>query len=113
MFELKQNEPHQINTIDSIVDDHGFLTDPDKWTEAFAASALGLMPYSLSSQHKDVIHYVRKKYLQYSGLPPARDICNSIGMEESMLIVLFGSCLQLWRASGLPRPDDEIGSHLN
>lgn len=40
------------------VDDRGFLIDPEVWTEAFAASALGLQPHGLPSQHKEVIHRV-------------------------------------------------------
>ena len=51
------------------VDDLGFLISPEEWTEAFAASALSLLPHGLSSQHKDVIQYVRSKYLHLGALP--------------------------------------------
>ena len=101
------------NSTNVFVDEEGFLINPEQWSEAFAASALGLLPRSLSSQHKDVLHYVRKKYLHLGALPPVRHVCKSIGMEKSDLKVLFGSCLQLWRAAGLPSPDDEIRSHMN
>ena len=69
MLSVNQEESHLENKVDLIisdyvVDDLGFLINPDEWTEAFAAKALGLLPRSLSSQHKAVIHYVRNKYLQ-------------------------------------------------
>jgi len=95
------------------VDEEGFLINSEQWSEAFAASALGLLPHSLSSQHKDVLHYVRSKYLHNGALPPVRHVCKSVGMEKSELKVLFGSCLQLWRAAGLPSPDDEVRAYMN
>jgi sulfur relay (sulfurtransferase) DsrC/TusE family protein len=118
MLSVNQKESHLDNKADLIindytVDDLGFLINPDEWTEAFAANALGLLPRSLSTQHKDVLHYVRNKYLHLGALPSVRHVCKSVGIEKSELKVLFGSCLQLWRAAGLPLPDDEIRSHMN
>ena len=113
MLNVNQKESRRNSEIDINIDDQGFLISPDEWSEAFAASALGLMPRSLSSQHKDILQYVRNKYLHLGVLPPLNEVCESIGMEKSMLIVLFGSCFQLCRAAGLPRPDDELGAHMN
>jgi len=95
------------------VDDLGFLIRPEEWTEAFAASALGLQANNLTSRHKDVIHYVRNKYLRLGVLPPVRRVCKSTGIAKSELNALFGSCLQLCRAAGLPFPDDELRGHMN
>ena len=118
MLSVSQKEWHLENKTDPVihdyaVDDLGFLINPEEWTEAFAASALGLLPRSLSSQHIDVLHYVRDKYLHLGALPPLRHVCKSIGIEKSELKTLFGSCLQLWQAAGLPCPDDEIRAHIN
>lgn len=113
MLSVNQNESHQKNHTDIIVDDDGFLINPEEWTEAFAAKALGLRPRSLSSQHKDVLHYVRNKYFHLGTLPSVRHVCKSIGIEKSELKTLFGTCLQLWRAAGLPSPNDEIRAHMN
>ena len=104
--------PEEI-IVNLAVDDEGYLIDPEQWTEAFAASALGLMPRSLCPRHKAVIHYVRKKYIHLGALPPVRTVCKSIGIDKQELKTLFGTCLRLWRAAGLPRPDDEIRAHMN
>ena len=118
MLSVSQKESHIEKKVDLIidnyaVDDLGFLINPEQWTEAFAAKALGLLPRSLSSQHKKVLHYVRNKYLHLGALPPLRQACKSIGVEKSELKTLFGSCMQLWLAAGLPFPDDEIRAHMN
>ena len=118
MLSVKKEVPHLENKIDVLinnynVDDDGFLIAAEEWTEAFAARALGLPPRSLSPQHLDVLRYVRNKYLLLGALPPVRRVCKSTGLEKSELKVLFGSCLQLWRAAGLPSPDDEIRAHMN
>jgi len=113
MLNKNTTEESVDNSTNVLVDEEGFLINPEQWTEAFAASALGLLPRSLSVQHKDVLYFVRKKYLHLGALPPVRYVCKSIGMEKSELKVLFGSCLQLWRAAGLTSPDDEIRSHMN
>lgn len=118
MLSVNQNESHLENKVEHIiseyaVDDLGFLINPDEWTEAFAAKALGLLPRSLSKQHKDVLHYVRNKYLHLGALPSVRHVCKSVGIEKSELKTLFGSCLLLWRSAGLPAPDDEIRAHMN
>ena len=118
MLSTNLKESHLKTKSDNIVnsyavDDLGFLINPEEWTEAFAASALGLPPNSLSSQHKDVIHYVRNKYLHFGALPPVRRVCKSTGIGKSELKILFGSCLQLCRVAGLPFPDDELRGHMN
>jgi sulfur relay (sulfurtransferase) DsrC/TusE family protein len=110
-LQLKTKSDNNINSY--AVDDLGFLINPEDWTEAFAASALGLLPGSMSPRHKDVIHYVRNKYLHLGALPPVRRVCKSTGIAKSELKTLFGSCLQLCRAAGLPFPDDEVRGHMN
>ncbi len=113
MLSVNQKESYQENETDIIVDDHGFLINPAQWTEAFAENSLGLLSGELTPDHLNVIYFVRDKYLHLGALPPVRHVCKSTGIEKTELKNLFGSCLQLWRATGLPRPDDEIRSHMN
>lgn len=65
MLSTNQKESYQENKIDINVDEHGFLINPEEWTEAYAASVPGLLPSSLNSRHKDVLHSIRKKYLHH------------------------------------------------
>ena len=113
MFNVNHNESHQENKTHIIVDEQGFLINPAEWTEAFAENALGRMPGELTPRHLNVIHFVRNKFLHLGALPPLRHVCKSTGIEKSELKMMFGSCLRLWRAAGLPSPDDEIRSHMN
>lgn len=113
MLNTNRIENLEENITNPVIDDEGFLIDPEQWTEAFAAHALGLLPRSLCPRHKAVILYVRKKYLHLGALPPVRTVCKSVGIDKQELKTLFGSCLRLRRAAGLPRPDDELRSHMN
>lgn len=113
MFNINHNESNQENNIHILADEQGFLINPAEWTEAFAENALCLLPGELTSRHLNVIHFVRSKFLHLGALPPVRHMCKSTGIEKSELKMMFGSCLQLWRAAGLPSPDDEIRSYMN
>ena len=113
MLSANQNEFHQESVIDIVVDEYGFLLNPSQWTEAFAENVLDLSPGELTARHRVVMEFVRYKFLRFGALPPVRNVCKCTGLEKSELNIMFGSCLQLWRATGLPRPDDEIRSHMN
>jgi sulfur relay (sulfurtransferase) DsrC/TusE family protein len=113
MYNINQNQFHQENKIDFVVDGYGFLINPEEWTEVFAEKVLGLLPGELTAEHLRVIHFVKYKVQTLGTLPLMRHVCKSTGLEKSALKNLFGTCLQLWKAAGLPRPDDEIRSHMN
>jgi len=113
MLGVSESKSYQANTIDVVVDEFGFLKNPEQWTEAFAEDVLGLLPGEMTSSHLNVIHFVRHRFLNLGALPPLRHVCKSTGLEKVEMKALFGSCIQLWRAAGLPRPDDEIRSHMN
>jgi len=113
VYNIEQYGPLYNNRFDGMIDAHGFMINPEHWTETFAENNLGLRPGDLTNEHLKVIHFIRKKYLYLGALPPLRQVCKSTGIDKPALKIMFGSCLQLWRASGLPRPDDEIRSHMN
>ncbi len=96
-----------------ITDDEGFLLSAEDWSIAFSEELLKTESTQFSSDHLKVIYFVREKVLNLGGLPPLRLVCKSIGMEKIELMKLFGSCINLWKAAGLPKPDDEIRSYMN
>ena len=112
MFNINPATPRQEQQVSYIVDADGFLINADDWTEAFAAQVLDFSSSKLSAQHYDVLEYVRTKYLYYGSLPPLRFVCHSTGIEKKELKSLFGSCIQMWRAAGLPNPDDEVRAYM-
>lgn len=113
MLNFENYHSYQAGSSDSIVDDKGFLLDTDSWSEAFAANALGLPTNGLQAGHLKVIYFVRDKYAGIGALPPMRRVCKSTGLDKLEIKILFGSCMNLLRAAGLPRPSDEVTAHMN
>lgn len=113
MYNSTQTIHHEEHIINFLVDDEGFLINPEDWSELFAENILGLAPSHLNPEYLKAIYFIRDKYLRLGALPPMRQVCKSVNMEKSELKNIFGTCLQLWKASGLPRPDDELRSYMN
>ena len=113
MYVSAQLLPAKSKSINFTTDEEGFLLDAEDWDELFAEEVLGYSSGQLSLKHLKVIYLVRDKVLHLGGLPPLRLVCKSAGLDRTELKKLFGSCLNLWRAAGLPRPDDELRSHMN
>lgn len=110
---LAQQLSNESSSINFTTDEEGFLLTAEDWNEVFAAEVLGYNPGKLSREHLSVIYFVRVKVLDLGGLPPLRLVCKSTGLSKIELKSLFGSCLRLWKAAGLPKPDDELRSHMN
>ncbi len=103
-----ENKPSQF-----VTDDEGFLLNANDWTILFSEEVLRRNSTQFSSEHLKVINFVREKVLHLGGLPPLRLVCKSTGMEKTELKELFGSCINLWKVAGLPKPDDELRSYMN
>lgn len=103
----------KINILDFTTDEDGFLIDPEDWSPLFAEKTLALPFHSLGAEQLKVIHFIRDKFLRLGALPPMRTVCKSSGLDKATLKQTFGSCLQLWKAAGLPRPDDELRAYMN
>ena len=112
MLSVKQEVSIQENQL-AHTDEHGYLINPYEWTKAFAEMALDMECGELSMRQLSVIHFIRYKYLKFGALPPVRHVCKSTGVEKQELKTMFGSCMRLWRAAGLPSPNDEIRAHMN
>ena len=110
---IKDTQDLENNITDTDIDEHGFLINADDWTVAFAEFTLGLESGELSILQLSVIHFIRQKYLRIGALPPVRHVCRATGIEKPELKMMFGSCVQLWCAAGLPLPNDEIKAHMN
>ncbi len=113
MYVLAQQPATESRSDQFITDKEGFLLNAEDWDISFSEELLRNDLIQLSSKHIKVIYFVREKVLHLSGLPPVRLICRSTGLEKIELIRLFGSCINLWKVAGLPKPDDEIRSYMN
>ena len=112
MRSLAPQSPTKNEPVNFTIDEEGFLLNSEDWNELFAEEVLGYSPGQLSSEHLKVIYFVRDKVLHLGGLPPLRLVCKSTGLDKVELKKLFGSCIHLWKAAGLPKPDDELRSYM-
>jgi TusE/DsrC/DsvC family sulfur relay protein len=96
-----------------LFDEDGFFLDPETWNERAAelvAEQDGIGP--LQSAHWAVINFVRDRYLRLGAIPPMRRICRSSALQRHQVKALFGSCREVWRLAGLPKPGEEAKAYM-
>ena len=89
------------------VDDEGFLTNPDDWTEDIAteiAKELGIG--DLSEMHWKVINFMRSDFKEKGQIPTIRRIKNAGGVPTKDVYVCFpeGPAKKAAMISGLGKP---------
>jgi dissimilatory sulfite reductase related protein len=107
----KNNLDHLQN--EQILDEDGYLIDPDAWTQSFTVLRAEEVGIELAHQHWHLIEIIRDKYLRLGALPPMRSVCKSAGLDKRELKQQFGSCLNLWKMAGLPNPGEEARAYMN
>lgn len=93
--------------------EHGFLKDPNIWTEAIAQQLAKTIHIDLTAEHWQVICFLRRFYQQFQIIPPLRILIknlkaeygeplgNSISIHKLFLEnPLKNACL----IAGLPKP---------
>ena len=89
------------------VNDEGFFTNPDQWTEDMApelAIAEGIDP--LTEQHWTVIRFMRKEFAEKGTGPTVRVLGKTSGVTVKELYQLFpkGPAKIAARIAGIPKP---------
>jgi len=89
------------------VNDEGFFTDPDQWTEAMApeiASQEGIQ--ELSDRHWQVIKFMRHEYEAKGTGPTVRVLGKTSGVSIKELYELFpkGPAKVAAKIAGIPKP---------
>jgi tRNA 2-thiouridine synthesizing protein E len=92
-------------TID--VNDEGFFTEPDQWTEAMApelARAVGID--ELTDRHWQVIELMRRQYFDKGTGPTVRVLGKTSGVTVKELYQLFpkGPAKTAAKIAGIPKP---------
>jgi dissimilatory sulfite reductase related protein len=90
-----------------LVDEDGFLQEPDIWNEQVAldfATTEGVD--ELSPNHWKVIHYLRNYYLQFGIAPMIRKLCKETGFKLNEIYQMFpsGPAKGACKLAGLPKP---------
>jgi tRNA 2-thiouridine synthesizing protein E len=103
----------ETKTVTDLIDDYGFLTDPELWDRDLAlALAAQLDLKALEEDHWSVIDYVREHYLVHGTLPWNHHVCHELELEERCIYRLFGGPLELWKVAGLPDPGEEARTYM-
>ncbi len=90
-----------------VVDEDGFLQEPEKWNEA-AAAALAQKEGvgALTDEHWKVINYLRNYYLENGIAPMVRKLTKETGVNLKQIYELFpqGPANSACKWAGLPKP---------
>ena len=94
-------------------DKHGYLLNPDDWSEAIALHIAGLENITMTDNHWEVVRFVRDFYQQYQTSPAIRMLVKAmakqLGADKGNSIYLYklfpkGPAKQATRIAGLPKP---------
>jgi len=91
------------------VNEEGFLTHPEEWTEetarVLAKAEEGLE--ELTAEHWAVVKFIRDYYLEKNLAPMVRKMCQATGFPLMKIYDLFpsGPAKGACKVAGLPKPD--------
>ena len=95
------------------LDQHGYLADLNDWTEDVAKYFAKLDELQLTTEHWQIIYFLRQFYQQYQLSPPIRLLVNELKNQygaakgsSTYLYKLFpnGPAKQATKIAGLPKP---------
>ncbi len=90
------------------VNEEGFMTDPNEWTQDIAAAIASEEGVSeLTPEHWKVIDYSREVGLESGSAPTLRNITKGAGVPTKELFGLFpkGPAKKVAKISGLGKPE--------
>ncbi len=89
------------------VDEDGFMTEPDKWTEEVAKALAGTEGVdAMTEDHWKLVNYLRDYYQQFGVAPMIRKLCKQTGYDLKRVYELFpsGPAKGACKVAGLPKP---------
>lgn len=95
------------------LDEDGFLVDWEKWDEEVAKAFAAQDGIELTDEHWEIIHFLRKYYLEYKIAPPIRmlvkEVKKALGPEKGNLKYIYklfpgGPAKMACKYAGLPKP---------
>jgi tRNA 2-thiouridine synthesizing protein E len=91
------------------VDDDGFLTKPDGWTEEVAGVlAAGEGIRKLSEDQLAILRSLRTYYRKHSFFPIVRSVCANVHQPRTCVTDQFIDPVTAWKIAGLPNPGEEV-----
>jgi tRNA 2-thiouridine synthesizing protein E len=88
------------------VDDEGFLTDYDEWTEQIAASLAAQIGITLTDRHWAAIRFLRTDFKQRGETATSRRVATAGGVPVKEQFALFPKkpAKKMAYIAGLPKP---------
>ena len=89
------------------VDEDGFMTEPDTWSEEVAAALASTEGVDeLGEEHWKVINYLRDYYQKFGVAPMIRKLCKETGFKLKKIYELFpsGPAKGACKVAGLAKP---------
>lgn len=93
--------------VEILVDEDGFMQEPDKWDEKVAfALATTENVSDLTEEHWKVVNYLRDYYQEFGIAPMIRKLCKKTGFTLKEIYDLFpsGPAKGACKVAGLPKP---------
>ena len=89
------------------VDDEGFMTDPQEWTEDIARALAKELDIELTDRHFVVINFLRQEFEANGKVPSLRKVKNDSGVGTKELYALFpkGPAKKAAMVAGLGKPE--------
>ena len=97
----------EVNGHSYIVDEDGFLENPEVWDHNVATDFATVEDISaLTENHWKVIQYLRDYYLKFGVAPMVRKVCKETGFKLNEIYDLFpsGPAKGACKLAGLPKP---------
>jgi tRNA 2-thiouridine synthesizing protein E len=89
------------------IDENGFLTQPDCWTEQVAVAFADVEGIgALTDDHWKIMNYLRTYHTQFGVAPMIRKLCKETGFSLAQIYELFpaGPAKGACKVAGLPKP---------
>lgn len=94
------------------VDGHGYLTDPETWTESFSIYTAEAEGIELTPRHWEVIRWIRAEETDHGVMPDARfamkllggDAGKEAGRAELFELFPYGYVKQAMKIAGMRQP---------
>jgi TusE/DsrC/DsvC family sulfur relay protein len=95
-----------INTHQIHVDDEGFMTRYDEWTEDLGSALAAQIGVEMSQEHWKAIHFLRDDYLEHGETATLRRVATVGGIPTKQLFALFPKkpAKKMAYIAGLPKP---------
>ena len=92
---------HQVE-----VNDEGFLTVPDQWTEDLGAELARLIGIEMTDEHWKLVRFLRDDYKTQGETATLRRVSTQTGVPVKTLFTLFPvkPAKKMAYVSGLPKP---------